>query len=150
MTATLTPIVADVPTFSLATLRATLAELTAEHPTRAGRLVKTANIVAVRAIRPVYGIGWLVESETEAGKTYWVMPVDAQMTCDCQDYRQRGGPCKHALAVELFQPCERRDADANDPTGDAVIAFPTTAYTDGDRFSLTPLGMAALAAIDLA
>jgi hypothetical protein len=144
---------ATTPTFSLATLRTVLAELTVEHPERAGRLVKAANIVAVRSISPVYGIGWLVESETDAGKTYWVMPVEDRMTCDCMDYRQRGGPCKHALAVELFTRCERRDAEQADPTPEPanVVPFPEPpADPDADRFSLTPLGLAALAALDLA
>jgi hypothetical protein len=143
--------VPQAPTFSLATLRIALAELTLEHPERAGRLVKAANIVAVRSISPVYGIGWLVESETDAGKTYWVMPVEDRMTCDCQDYRQRGGPCKHALAVELFTRCERRDAEASDPTPEPanIVPFPEQpAYTEEDRFVLTDAGLRALAAQD--
>ena len=59
---TATPsIQSSAPTFSLATLRTVLAELTEQYPDREWRLVKAANIVAVRTIAPVYGIGWLVE-----------------------------------------------------------------------------------------
>jgi hypothetical protein len=139
----------QAPTFSLATLRTVLAELTERYPQRAGRLVKAANIVAVRSIAPVYGIGWLVSSEVDADKTYWVQPVDALLTCDCMDFRQRGGPCKHGLAVELFTACERRDAEQADPTiGSNIVPFPEQpAYSDEDRFELTPLGMQAAALV---
>src|SRR5215212_1554874 len=136
----------SAPTFSLATLRTVLAELTAEHPDREWRLVKAANIVAVRTIeRSPSGPGWWVESESEAGKFYFVLAVDGHDTCNCQDYQRRGGPCKHILATTLYTACERRDAEGNDPT---VIPFPTPAYSDTDRFLLTPLGAATLAALD--
>jgi len=58
--------------------------------------------------------------------------------CLCEDYKQRGGPCKHALAVRLLHACEDREA-AREP-----IAFPARAYSDEDRFELTPQGLAAL------
>src|SRR3954454_5651913 len=136
----------SAPAFSLATLRTILAELTQEHADREWRLVKAANIVAVRTIeRSPSGPGWWVESESEAGKFYFVLPVAGRDTCSCQDYQRRGGPCKHALAVELFQRCERVDAEQADPT---VIPFPTTTFSDADRFLLTPLGAATLAALD--
>lgn len=135
-----------VPAFSLATLRAVLAEMTAEHPDREWRLVKAANIVAVRIIeRSPSGPGWWVESESEAGKFYFVLPVDGRATCSCQDYQRRGGPCKHILATTLYARCERADAEEADPT---VVPFPTPAYSDTDRFLLTPLGAATLAALD--
>ena len=144
---TATPIAqATIPTFSLATLRTVLAELTAEHPDREWRLVKAANIVAVRTIeRSPTGPGWWVESETEAGKFYFVLAVGGRDTCSCQDYQRRGGPCKHILATTLYARCERADAEQADPT---VIPFPTPAYSDTDRFLLTPLGVATLAALD--
>jgi hypothetical protein len=146
---TATPsIQSSAPTFSLATLRTVLAELTEQYPDRAWRLVKAANIVAVREITAYHGIGWLVGSETDAAKSYWVQPVNGLMTCDCMDFRQRGGPCKHVLAVELFARCERRDAEQSDPAADHdnVTPLPTRAYTDADRFELTPRGYAAVAA----
>jgi len=137
-----------VPTFSLATLRTVLAELTIEHPDRAWRLIKAANIVAVRTVEPSpSGPGWWVESECDAGKFYFVLPVGGHDTCNCQDYRQRGGPCKHALAAELYARCERRDAEQADPTpADNVIPLPMPAFDpDRDRFVLTAQGHAALA-----
>src|SRR3954471_16751074 len=107
----------SAPTFSLATLRTMLAELTAEYPDREWRLVKAANIVAVRTIeRSPSGPGWWVESESESGKFYFVLAVDGHDTCSCQDYLRRGGPCKHALAALLFARCGRRDAEHSDPT----------------------------------
>src|SRR3954453_10724032 len=134
------------PAFSLATLRAVLAELTAEHPDREWRLVKAANIGAVRTIeRSPSGPGWWVESESEAGKFYFVLPVAGRDTCSCQDYQRRGGPCKHSLATTLYTRCERADAEQADPT---VIPFPTPTYSDTDRFFLPPLGAATLAALD--
>jgi hypothetical protein len=167
--------VPQAPTFSLATLRAVLAELTAEHPARQSRLVKAANIVAIRGIdRYPHGGIWFVESESEAGKLYTLVPTPGGDTCDCMDFKQRGGPCKHALAIELLQRCERRDAEVDDPTtcthgeygpirgechddrgqlDDAdsarnVIAFPVAAPNPDDRFVLTPKGYAALAVDD--
>jgi hypothetical protein len=120
-----------------------LAELTAEHSDREWRLVKAANIVAVRTIEhSPSGPGWWVESETEAGQFYFVLPVDGHDTCNCQDYQRRGGPCKHALAVELLQRCEQHDAEQADLT---IVPFPERAYSDDDHFELTPLGMMATA-----
>ena len=44
--------------------------------------------------------------------------------CTCPDYQQRGGPCKHAIAVRLLQACERAEQRAQAaPTN--VISFPT-------------------------
>ncbi len=145
----ISPAQSTAPTFSLATLRTVLAELTAEHPDRTWRLVKAANIVAIRTIeRSEFNPGWWIESETEAGKYYFVLRVDGRDTCSCQDYLRRGGPCKHALAMELFQRCERRDTEADDLTA-RVVAFPTPAYDpDRDRFELTAKGYAALASSD--
>jgi hypothetical protein len=168
--------VPQAPTFSLATLRAVLAELTTEQPTRQSRLVKAANIVAIRGIeRYPHGGIWFVESESEAGKLYTLVPTPGGDTCDCMDYKQRGGPCKHALAVELLQRCERHSAEADDPTtcvhgeygticgechdarsqlddvdaGTKVIAFPVVAPNPDDRFVLTLKGYAALATDDI-
>ncbi len=114
-TATLSPSVPQAPTFSLGTIRSVLAEMQAEYPDRAWRLIKAASIVAVRDISPYAGIGWLVGSECDADKSYWVQPIDGQMTCDCEDAKRRGYPCKHALAVLLLQRCERAQAEAEPP-----------------------------------
>jgi hypothetical protein len=77
-----------------------------------------------------------------------VQPVDGQMACDCQDYQRQDGPCNHALAVETFTTCERRDVEQSDPTPDHdnVTPLPTRSYADPDRFELTLQGHAALAA----
>ena len=78
-------------------------------------------------------------------KFNFVLAVDGHDSCNCQDYQRRGGPCKHILATTLYSRCERGDTEQTDLT---VIPFPTRAYTDTDRFLLTPLGVATLAALD--
>lgn len=95
-----------------------------------------------------YGGIWFMQSESQADKTYTVVPTENGDTCDCQNYARRGGPCKHALAVELYTRCERRDAEQSDPTllPANVTVFPERAYSDADRFELTPKGYAVLAA----
>ena len=61
----------SAPTFSLATLREVLAEMEAAHPERASRLVRAANIVAVRAIEqsPDSGLGSSSRSATRRTPT---------------------------------------------------------------------------------
>src|SRR5262249_38062318 len=65
--------------------------------------------------------------------------------CLCEDYKQRGGPCKHALAVRLLRACEEREAAREAP---APIPFPQRAFSDEDRFELTPKGLAYLGSTD--
>jgi hypothetical protein len=138
----------SVPTFSLATLRAALAELTAERPERACRLQRAAYLVAFRVIERAETPGcWWVQSETDDAQQYFVVDVGGgRFTCRCPDAERRGHPCKHSLAVMLHQRAERRDAEATDPTGDPanVTAFPERAYSDDECFVLTPKGQAAL------
>jgi hypothetical protein len=95
----------------LGTLREALAELKAQEPERGIRWDRAAAIVALRTIKPGYTSGTWVESECETGKWYWVLQVPSgNWTCICPDYQQRGGPCKHALAVRLLQACEAKEA----------------------------------------
>jgi hypothetical protein len=123
-------------------LPAVVAVLSAAHPGAACRIERGARLVAAGAVALVYGIGFLVESASEPGRAYWVQRVGEVWTCDCEDCRQRGGPCKHGWAAVIFQAAERLDAEANDPT---LIPFPTPAYDpDADRFELTAKGEAYL------
>jgi hypothetical protein len=134
----------SAPTFSLATLREVLAAMEAAHPGRAARLVHAANLVAVRRIQlGESGRVWWVQSECDATQEYMVVPVPefGIMTCTCQDFQRRGGPCKHALAVQMLQACEAREHEPPPP-----IPFPTC-LTDVDvpiPYEFTPLGLAAL------
>jgi hypothetical protein len=122
-----------------------MTEMVQEHPEREIRLTRAANLVAVRQVDSDNGIGWLVGSESDASKTYWVQCVADVVSCDCQDYRQRGGPCKHALAVELLRRCERREVEESDPTLKNVTDFPEQpAYGPEDHFELTIIGDAYL------
>jgi hypothetical protein len=132
------------PTATVPHLRTVLAALTAAHPAATIRLRRAARLVEAGAVSPVYGIGHMVASEMEAGRSYWVQRVNDVMTCECPDFRERGGPCKHGWAAILFAACERLDAEASDPTiGAHVVPLPERAYADDDRFELTPLGSAA-------
>ena len=106
---------------------------------------RAARIVALRRIQPGQGGGWWVESEGGKGE-YWVYLSERGYRadrCTCPDYKERGGPCKHAIAVRLLQACERAEAHHAAP---APIPFPTPTYTDADRFELTAKGEAALTA----
>lgn len=134
-------------TSSVPHLDAALATLTAAHPGATVRLERAARLVAAGAVSPVYGIGHLVASESEPGRDYWVQRVNDVLTCECPDFRQRGGPCKHGWATVLFTACERLDAEQRDPTPGGVVSFPLPAFDlDRDRFVLTPEGHRALTA----
>jgi hypothetical protein len=133
----------SIPNIDLATLRTVLAECQEQHPEYGGRWHRAAMIVALRHISPALAdvAGWWVPSEIDPDKEYFVVQLGARnWTCSCPDYKQRGGPCKHALAVQLLQACECREP------GNNLAAFPERVYTDDDRFVLTPLGEAALTA----
>ena len=108
---TTTPATSSVPHLSTS-----VAALTVAHPGAACRIERGARLVAAGAVTPIYGIGYFVASESEPGRDYWVMRVNDVLTCDCEDARQRGCPCKHGWATVLFTACERLDAEANDPT----------------------------------
>ena len=132
---------------TLATLREVLAKGQAAHPELACRMERAALLIIQRRIEPAMapenkGVGYWVEA-SDGSREYWVT-LDPRGyrgdRCSCPDYRQRGGPCKHAIAVRLLRACERR-GDTRPP-----IAFPTRAYRDDDRFELTVAGYAALAA----
>src|SRR5689334_21349260 len=90
--------------------------LTAANPGAACRIARGAALVAAGAVTPIYSIGFFVASESESGREYWVMRVNDVLTCDCEDARQRGCPCKHGWATVLFTACERLDAEQRDPT----------------------------------
>jgi hypothetical protein len=135
------------PAFSLATLRTVLAEMTAEHPERACRLQRGAYLVAFRVIERAETPGcWWVQSETDDTQQYFVVDVGGgRFTCRCPDAERRGHPCKHSLAVMLYQRAERLDAEQNDPTNNVIFFPEQPAYDpDLDRPVLTAKGYAAL------
>jgi hypothetical protein len=140
---TTSPIQVSTPAFSLATLRETLADLATAEPERGTRWDRAAMIVTLRRVQPGYTGDWWVESECEPNKWYFVVRVlSDRWTCTCQDFAQRGGPCKHALAVRLLQACEAREAEP------VPIPLPHRVYSDADRFELTPRGEAYLASLE--
>jgi hypothetical protein len=134
----------SVPAISLATLRQVLAECELAHPERGTRWHHAAMIVVLRRIQDAMAdvAGWWVQSEYEPEKEYFVVQLDFGIwTCRCPDFQQRGGPCKHALAVQLLDACERRQA-----AGSNVLPFPIGRYRETDRFALTDKGLAAVMA----
>jgi hypothetical protein len=134
----------SAPQFSFATLREVLAAMEAAHPERAARLIHAANIVAIRRIQlGDSGKVWWVQSECDPTTEYMVVPVPefGMMTCTCQDFQRRGGPCKHALAVQMLQACEERERG---PEPEPPLALPSRCYSDDDRFELTAVGVAIL------
>jgi hypothetical protein len=140
----ISPTQSSVPVISLATLRKVLATMEAAHPERANRLIHAANIVAIRRIQlGDSGKVWWVQSECDATREYMVVPVPDfdLMTCTCQDFQRRGGPCKHALAVQMLQACEARERGPEPPP----IAFPARTLADDAPipFELTDKGLAA-------
>jgi hypothetical protein len=135
------PLQSSAPTFSLATLRAVLAESQAAEPERGMRWDHAAMIVALRRVQPGYTGDWWVESECEPNKWYFVVRVlSDRWTCTCKDFSQRGGPCKHALAVRLLLACEARESRP------APIPFPARTLPDDAPipFELTERALAAL------
>src|SRR3954454_679615 len=96
------------------------ATLVAAHPGASIRLERGARLVTAGAVSPVYGIGYLVASESEPGRSYWVQRVNDVLTCECADCRRRGANCKHGWATVLFTACERLDAEQSDPTVEPI------------------------------
>jgi hypothetical protein len=61
------------------------------------RYSKGAIIAASRQIFKIKGEdSWLVESETTDDKFY---RITEDGTCDCMDFQNRGGPCKHVWSL---------------------------------------------------
>src|ERR687886_1616669 len=146
---TATPsIQSSAPAISLATLREVLAKGQAAHPELACRMERAALIVVQRSISPAmapenHGVGYWVEA-SDGSREYWVT-LDPRGyrgdRCTCPDYRQRGGPCKHAMAVRLLQECEADERGPEPPP----LAFPPRGYADEDGFELILKGEAYLA-----
>ena len=140
-----------VPTFSVQTLRDVLAKGQAAHPELACRMERAARLVAFRRIEPGQGGGWWVESEGGNGE-YWVYLSERGYRadrCTCPDYQQRGGPCKHAIAVRMLQACQRREARLRRAMERHVRPSDACGPEDGEaRYALTAAGEAYLAGLD--
>ncbi len=135
------------PAISLETLRDVLTKGQAAHPALACRMERAALILIQRGIESAMApekrgtCHWVGASD--GSREYWVTLDERGYRgdrCTCPDYRQRGGPCKHAVAVRLLQACERRERGPEPPP----IPFPTRHYADTDRFVITPAGDAYL------
>src|SRR4051812_11909018 len=125
--AILTPMVAHLP--------AIVATLTTANPGAACRIARGAALVAAGAVERVHNV-WLVTSASTPNRAYGVIRLGALLTCDCPDYRERGGPCKHGWATVIYQAAERLDAEQSDPTLQPI------------GYALTPRAYTALADVD--
>ena len=137
MTATLAPSVAQhVPTFSIAHLRTAYAAMVAAHPEQDTRLQRALAIVVASDIEQFISRGdaWQVQSLNDPDIYYVVTTLDRLLICSCPDAANRGLPCKHTLAIDLYRRAERLDAEEADPTqqpiGYALTARGLAAGTD--------------------
>ena len=138
----------SAPAFSFATLREVVAELEAAHPERGRRYQSAALIVTLRRIEEAAaGPGaWWVQSESGPSREYYVVAVAFERwVCNCADFQQRGGPCKHALAIQVLQACEARERGPEPPP----LALPFC-EADPDQPIPYELTEAALALLDAA
>jgi hypothetical protein len=108
---TTSPNQSSAPTFSPATIATVLARGIAAHPDMALRMDRAATIVERGGVQ-VEPYGWSVASECTEGKAYTVTPDGA---CSCPDFARRGGPCKHAVAVQMQAACVALDAFGKAP-----------------------------------
>src|SRR3954447_11352093 len=91
------------PTTTLADLRAIVDALRTEHPNSGARLDHAAFIATFCEVERGANPGtWWVQSETDPNQTYLAR---AGRSCCCQAFARRGTmtPCKHLIAVELYQ-----------------------------------------------
>jgi hypothetical protein len=73
--------------------------------------------------------GWSVDSECTAGQAY---TVTADGACSCPDFARRGGPCKHAIAVQMQAACEALEAFAKAPHERRVTPALAAGRVDAD------------------
>lgn len=77
---------------------------------------------------------WLVPSQT-GKKTYTVNMVGASPECDCDDFAQRGQPCKHLFAVEFTKA---REVDPESvPKAKGTVALPARTCAPRKTYSRT-------------
>jgi hypothetical protein len=114
-----------IPDVSLPTLQALMADLQRAYPHAGARVDHAAFLALARRVERSLGAGYWVGSELTPEAEYLVLPEQA--SCTCQDHTRHGhlSPCKHRLAVELLQRCERLEAETQDPTA-APVPFELT------------------------
>jgi hypothetical protein len=136
-------------TFGVNVLRAVLADAEQREPGYGQRWQRAAAIVALRRIAPALAasnVGRCYWVEASGGSTEYFVSQDARENyrfdaCTCPDYQQRGGPCKHALAVRLYQRCTGR---GETPPPPIPFPVPTLDPHQPIPFTLTAAAEAAL------
>ena len=123
----------STPTVTLAEVLADLVAQTLPHcqPALAQRLKRAAVIATTPYAIHAGPNGTSVHCLTDWGTVY---PVNGS-ACTCPDFANRGGPCKHSLAVGLLS---RATAERN--RRQRAVDF-------GERWELTEAGAAAIGAL---
>jgi hypothetical protein len=117
---TLTQIQPTTPNLTIHSLQAIVTDVRRAHPQAGTRLDHATFIVLCREVERGTSPGiWWVDSESDPTRSYMVI---AGKACVCQDFARRGAltPCKHLLAVEIFERAERRAAELGDPTTEPI------------------------------
>src|SRR4051812_28939502 len=106
------------PAFTIAHLRTAYATMIAAHPEQDRRLQRALAIVVAAEIERFISRGdaWQVQSLSDPDTYYVVTTLDRLLICSCPDAANRGLPCKHTLAIDLYRRAERLDAEEADPT----------------------------------
>jgi hypothetical protein len=104
-------------------LRAIVVDVRRRYPQAGMRLDHATFIVLCREVERGTSAGiWWIQSESDPNQTYMAMVGRQSKYCCCQDFARRGAltPCKHLLAVEIFERAERRAAELGDPTTEPI------------------------------
>jgi hypothetical protein len=71
----------------------------AAMPEAASRIAKAASLVQKKDVWPLSDGTWLIGSESDTVKAYYVQR--GPWRCDCADHQHRGTTCKHILAAQM-------------------------------------------------
>ena len=126
------------PTTLLGAVYALLADLHTRYPEAGPRVEHGAFLALFGRCESDTATSWWVGSERDPHAEYFVLP--AYGTCTCQDHARHGhlSPCKHRLAVELHQRCERSEAEALDPSAAIALELTDAAYVALDALGEVP------------
>ena len=138
-------------TVSRATLMDVLALGIQAHPELSVRMDKAAEIVASGGVERGQVAGWWVRSQARDTVYFVTLVHDYRFDqCSCPHSQQRGGPCKHAIAVRMLLACQRREARLRRAMERHVQPAPACGPQGADGWVLTRLGEAYLQGQDAA
>ena len=136
-------------TVSRGTLMDVLALGIQAHPELSVRMDKAAEIVASGGVEHGAVAGWWVRSQSRDTAYFVTLVHDYRFDqCSCPDFQQRGGPCKHAIAVRMLLACQRREARLHRAMERHVRPAPACGPEGEARYTLTPKGQSYLDALE--